>query len=64
MRIVGHQNFVGGLLFAGIGGIALFLARAYPVGTATRFGPGMLARLGQQRPDHRWYRRDAARPHG
>jgi hypothetical protein len=35
-----HRDIVAGLLFVGIGALALLAARGYPVGTAMRMGPG------------------------
>jgi len=34
------KDFLAGLLFALIGGFAVFVARGYPFGTAMRMGPG------------------------
>jgi Tripartite tricarboxylate transporter TctB family len=35
-----HRDIVAGLLFVGLGALALLAARGYPVGTAMRMGPG------------------------
>lgn len=41
MRSVGgNRDFWAGLMFAGIGGAAMFIARNYPFGTTLRMGPG------------------------
>ncbi len=41
----GTIECLAGLLFAGIGGLALYLGRNYPAGTAFDMGPGYLPRL-------------------
>ena len=35
-----HRDIVAGLLFVGIGALALLVARGYPMGSAMRMGPG------------------------
>lgn len=35
-----NKRFLSGLMFIGIGGIALLIARDYPMGSALRMGPG------------------------
>jgi putative tricarboxylic transport membrane protein len=35
-----NKRFLSGLMFIGIGGIALYIARDYPMGSALRMGPG------------------------
>jgi hypothetical protein len=42
MRIALHRNkdFLAGLMFIGIGGAAMIVARDYPFGSALRMGPG------------------------
>jgi hypothetical protein len=40
MRVRGLSDFLAGLLFAGFGGLALFIGRGYPMGSAMRMGPG------------------------
>lgn len=39
-RIRNSQDFWSGVLFMAFGGLAMFLARTYPTGTASRMGPG------------------------
>jgi hypothetical protein len=39
-RVRGAQDLCAGLLFVFFGALALYLARAYPFGTAMRMGPG------------------------
>ena len=36
------RQFWAGVLFAGVGLLALIIARGYPLGTAARIGPGYL----------------------
>ncbi|HEX2827369.1 MAG TPA: tripartite tricarboxylate transporter TctB family protein [Burkholderiales bacterium] len=35
-----NKRFLSGLMFIGIGGIAMLMARDYPMGSALRMGPG------------------------
>jgi hypothetical protein len=35
-----NKRFLSGLMFIGIGAIAIWMARDYPMGTALRMGPG------------------------
>ena len=35
-----RQDFWAGMMFIGIGGMAMFVARGYPFGTTLRMGPG------------------------
>lgn len=35
-----HQDFWAGIFFAACGGAALIISRGYPMGTASRMGPG------------------------
>ena len=35
-----NKRFLSGLMFIGIGGLALLIARDYPMGSALRMGPG------------------------
>jgi len=35
-----NKNFLSGLFFIGVGGLGLFMAQDYPMGTALRMGPG------------------------
>ena len=35
-----NRDFFGGLLYIVVGGIAIFIARDYPFGSALRMGPG------------------------
>lgn len=35
-----NKDFLAGLMFIGIGGIAMIIARDYPFGSALRMGPG------------------------
>ncbi|MBI4966644.1 MAG: tripartite tricarboxylate transporter TctB family protein [Rhodospirillales bacterium] len=39
-RIRNSQDFWSGVMFMAFGGLAMFLARTYPMGTASRMGPG------------------------
>lgn len=39
-RIASRQDLWAGLMFAAIGATALFVSRDYPMGEATRMGPG------------------------
>jgi len=38
--ILGNKDFWAGLFLIAIGGVAVFIARDYPFGTALRMGPG------------------------
>lgn len=40
MRIKSPEDFWSGVLFAGFGALAMFMSRAYPMGSAMRMGPG------------------------
>ena len=40
-----NRDFWAGLMFAGIGAAALFIARNYPFGTTLRMGPGYFPRV-------------------
>jgi hypothetical protein len=40
-----NKDFWAGLMFAGIGAAAMFIARTYPVGTTLRMGPGYFPNL-------------------
>jgi hypothetical protein len=35
-----NKNFLSGLFFLGTGGLGIFMAQDYPMGTALRMGPG------------------------
>jgi hypothetical protein len=35
-----HQDFWAGLMFLGLGALAVYLSRDYPLGRAMRMGPG------------------------
>ena len=35
-----NKNFLSGLFFIGVGGLGIFMAQDYPMGTALRMGPG------------------------
>jgi hypothetical protein len=35
-----NKRFLSGLMFLGIGAVALYMAKDYPMGTALRMGPG------------------------
>jgi hypothetical protein len=35
-----NKQFLSGLMFLGIGAVAIFIAQDYPMGTALRMGPG------------------------
>ncbi len=47
MKLTLHNNkdFWAGLMFAGIGAVAMFIARTYPFGTTLRMGPGYFPNL-------------------
>jgi putative tricarboxylic transport membrane protein len=46
MRMIRHpKDFVAGLLFAGVGILAIIIASNYPLGTAARMGPGYFPRI-------------------
>ena len=42
MKVALHdnKNFLSGLFFIGTGGLGIFMAQDYPMGTALRMGPG------------------------
>ena len=35
-----NKNFLSGVFFIGVGGLGMFIARGYPIGSALRMGPG------------------------
>lgn len=35
-----NKRFLSGVMFLGIGGLAMYVAQEYPIGTALRMGPG------------------------
>ncbi len=45
LRFRNNRDFWAGLMFAGIGAAALFIARNYPFGTTLRMGPGYFPRV-------------------
>lgn len=40
-----NKDFWAGLVFAGTGAVAMFIARTYPFGTTLRMGPGYFPRV-------------------
>ena len=40
MKIKNQEDFWAGMMFAGFGALAIWLATDYPMGTASRMGPG------------------------
>src|SRR5687767_15419564 len=38
--LTNNKQFLSGLMFIGIGGVAIYIAQDYPMGTALRMGPG------------------------
>src|SRR5687768_14910444 len=38
--LANNKQFLSGLMFLGIGAIAIYIAQDYPMGTALRMGPG------------------------
>ena len=40
MKLRSQRDFLAGLIFLAFGGIAAFVARDYPIGSAVRMGPG------------------------
>ena len=40
-----NKDFWAGLMFVGIGAVAMFIARTYPFGTTLRMGPGYFPNL-------------------
>jgi hypothetical protein len=40
-----NKDFWAGLMFAGTGAVAMFIARTYPFGTTLRMGPGYFPRV-------------------
>ena len=40
VEIRNNKRFLSGLMFIGIGALALYIARDYPMGSALRMGPG------------------------
>ena len=40
-----NKDFWAGLVFAGTGAAAMFIARTYPFGTTLRMGPGYFPRV-------------------
>jgi hypothetical protein len=45
LALRGNKDFWAGLVFAGTGAVAMFIARTYPFGTTLRMGPGYFPRL-------------------
>jgi hypothetical protein len=39
-ELMNNKRFLSGLMFLGIGGVAIFMAQDYPMGSALRMGPG------------------------
>ena len=40
VKLFDNKNFLSGLFFLGVGGLGIFMAQDYPMGTALRMGPG------------------------
>lgn len=40
MKIMNHEDFWAGMMFVGFGALAIWLSMDYPMGTASRMGPG------------------------
>jgi len=40
IALTNNKRFLAGIMFLGIGGVAIYLAQDYPVGSALRMGPG------------------------
>ncbi|HZN26239.1 MAG TPA: tripartite tricarboxylate transporter TctB family protein [Burkholderiales bacterium] len=40
VALTNNKRFLSGLMFIGIGAVAIFIARDYPMGSALRMGPG------------------------
>ena len=40
VELKNNKRFLSGLMFLGIGAVAIFIAQDYPMGTALRMGPG------------------------
>ncbi len=45
LTIRNNKDFWAGLVFAGTGALAMFIARTYPFGTTLRMGPGYFPRV-------------------
>ncbi len=45
LTIRNNKDFWAGLVFAGTGAMAMFIARTYPFGTTLRMGPGYFPRV-------------------
>jgi uncharacterized membrane protein len=45
LELRNNKDFWAGLVFAGTGAVALFIARHYPFGTTLRMGPGYFPRV-------------------
>ena len=39
-ELMNNKRFLSGLMFLGIGGVAIYMAQDYPMGSALRMGPG------------------------
>ena len=39
-ELMNNKRFLSGLMFLGIGAVAIYIARDYPMGSALRMGPG------------------------
>jgi Tripartite tricarboxylate transporter TctB family len=39
-ELMNNKRFLSGLMFIGIGGVAIYMAQDYPMGSALRMGPG------------------------
>ena len=39
-ELMNNKRFLSGLMFLGIGGVAIYIAQDYPMGSALRMGPG------------------------
>jgi Tripartite tricarboxylate transporter TctB family len=39
-ELMSNKRFLSGLMFLGIGGVAIYIAQDYPMGSALRMGPG------------------------
>ena len=40
VELKNNKRFLSGLMFLGIGAVAIYMAQDYPIGTALRMGPG------------------------
>ena len=45
LELRNNKDFWAGLVFAGTGAVAMFIARNYPFGTSLRMGPGYFPRV-------------------